>query len=356
MSPVTVKNRIPFWDNMKGILIFLVVYGHLLENMTSPAAAFLYKGIYLFHMPLFVFCSGYLAKFSPRRILKKILLPYIICQVILCLTNPNLSIQFTTPIWTLWYLLALVIWMITIPFLEECPKKKRFLVVLGAFALGSLCGMDDTVGYYLSISRIIVFYPFFVLGYYGRQWIWDRGWEQGLWQTGELFHKKWIRMASLLGLAAAIGLFLYAEPFIKVKGLYGSYSYSKGSYGMGHRLISYLIACQIGLFLFVWVPKTKTFLGTFGINSMAIYLIHGSVINGMKTVIPKYLGVYWYGTLTECLILAFGICYGILWGVKGSILLWQAGKKKWRKKGLEFTKEDSIGYKHFSHRTVMAPK
>lgn len=354
MSSVTVKNRIPFWDNMKGILIFLVVYGHLLENMTSPAAVFLYKGIYLFHMPLFVVCSGYLAKFSPKRILKRILLPYIICQAVLCLTNPSKSMQFTTPVWTLWYLLALTVWMITIPFLEECPKKARFLVVLGAFALGSLCGMDDTVGYYLSVSRIVVFYPFFILGYYGKQWIKDHGWEQGLWQTGEIFHNKWIRTASFLALAAAIGLFLYAEPFIKATWLYGSYSYAKGGYGIGCRLISYLVACQIGLFLFVWVPKTNTFFGILGANSMAIYLLHGSVISSMKTVIPQYFR-NWYGTLPG-VILAFGICYGILWGVKRGMLLWRTGKEKWRKRELAFTKRDSRGYRRLSHRTVMAPK
>lgn len=354
MSSITAKNRIPFWDNMKGILIFLVVYGHLLENITSSAAAFLYKGIYLFHMPLFVFCSGYLAKFSPKRILKKILLPYIICQAILCLTSPNRSMQFTTPVWTLWYLLALIVWMITIPFLEECPKKNRFLVVLGAFALGSLCGMDDTVGYYLSVSRIVVFYPFFILGYYGKQWVRDRGWEQGLWQNGEIFHKKWIRLASLLALAAAIGLFICAEPFIKVKWLYGSYSYNKGGYGIGYRLISYLIACQIGLFLFVWVPKTNTFFGIFGANSMVIYLLHGSVINSIKTVIPEHFG-NWYGTLPG-LVLALGICYGTLWFIKGSMRLWRTGKEKWRKRGEEFTKKDSRGYERFAHRTVIASK
>ncbi|MFP3877521.1 acyltransferase family protein, partial [Bacillus paralicheniformis] len=48
-------------SNIKGLLIFLVVFGHLIE---------LYKGnyyqifvlIYAFHMPLFIFISGFLAK------------------------------------------------------------------------------------------------------------------------------------------------------------------------------------------------------------------------------------------------------------------------------------------------------
>ena len=53
-------------DAWKGLLIFLVVLGHVagvLEHLTHGAAnisaAFMYKWIYLFHMPAFFFLSGY---------------------------------------------------------------------------------------------------------------------------------------------------------------------------------------------------------------------------------------------------------------------------------------------------------
>lgn len=58
------KERIHFFDNLKGILIFLVVFGHyaLLVHAASPAMGGVYEYIYLFHMPLFVFVSGFFAK------------------------------------------------------------------------------------------------------------------------------------------------------------------------------------------------------------------------------------------------------------------------------------------------------
>lgn len=54
--------------NLKGILIILVVLGHVLENMHVPILINTAKFIYTFHMTLFVFISGYLAK-NEKRIL-----------------------------------------------------------------------------------------------------------------------------------------------------------------------------------------------------------------------------------------------------------------------------------------------
>ena len=51
-------------DNIKGLLILLVVFGHSLElvRINSGVANFMYIFIYTFHMPVFVFYAGYLSK------------------------------------------------------------------------------------------------------------------------------------------------------------------------------------------------------------------------------------------------------------------------------------------------------
>ncbi|MBT4504487.1 MAG: acyltransferase family protein [Gemmatimonadetes bacterium] len=76
----TIKGRSPrieWLDAARGYAIFLVFYGHLMQNIGSPengASAFQEKLIYAFHMPLFVLISGFLAKtvFPPlRSFLKK---------------------------------------------------------------------------------------------------------------------------------------------------------------------------------------------------------------------------------------------------------------------------------------------
>ena len=44
-------------DNIRCILIFLVVFGHMLTWI--PKADTPYRIIYLFHMPAFLFLTGY---------------------------------------------------------------------------------------------------------------------------------------------------------------------------------------------------------------------------------------------------------------------------------------------------------
>ena len=61
------KERLAYFDNLKGVLIILVVIGHLLE----PCARLGSEGlagfrvldfIYMFHMPLFIFVTGLFSK------------------------------------------------------------------------------------------------------------------------------------------------------------------------------------------------------------------------------------------------------------------------------------------------------
>lgn len=61
--------RIALFDNIKGVLIILVVAGHFMhpvhnDNLALSAA---FDVIYLFHMPLFVFVSGLFAKGAYRE-------------------------------------------------------------------------------------------------------------------------------------------------------------------------------------------------------------------------------------------------------------------------------------------------
>ena len=57
------KERDYFFDNLKAVLIFLVVLGHFLLPIHGESVLVVVKRlIYVFHMPLFVFVSGYFAK------------------------------------------------------------------------------------------------------------------------------------------------------------------------------------------------------------------------------------------------------------------------------------------------------
>lgn len=291
---VLTDRRIFYWDNLKGFLIFLVVLGHMIEQLLPDGMSQqLYKVIYLFHMPLFVFCSGYLSRFSPRKILKQLLLPYVVIQVVFGLIAFR-EIQVSTPYWLLWYLLALAFWRMTTPFLDMCTPKLRWIVVAAAVAVSCLVGFDDTVGYHASLSRIAVFYPYFVTGYYAQGW-----------KRTQISSTTKIAAAAVL--AVLLGSFFFLSVHVDARWLYGVYSYRNGDYNILFRLGHYLVAAAVGWAMLVLTPFRKTFFAPWGRSSFVIYLAHPFVLYalmylmGMVEIAPWVL----YGVSFAA---AVGVC------------------------------------------------
>lgn len=56
--------RFQYVDRLKGFAILLVVMGHMYQFPMHPNDTFIYKVIQSFHMPLFLFLSGYVI-FTP---------------------------------------------------------------------------------------------------------------------------------------------------------------------------------------------------------------------------------------------------------------------------------------------------
>ena len=55
-------------DGIKWLLIVLVTIGHAIEPaLSNPTANKLYSLIYLFHMPLFIYISGYFVSVSNAK-------------------------------------------------------------------------------------------------------------------------------------------------------------------------------------------------------------------------------------------------------------------------------------------------
>ena len=80
------KEREHSFDNAKAILIFMVVFGHLIEPLVllDNRIKFIYMIIYSIHMPTFIFISGYFCKENSNRLKKSVnlFLIYFIFQII----------------------------------------------------------------------------------------------------------------------------------------------------------------------------------------------------------------------------------------------------------------------------------
>ena len=110
------KERSAYWDNIKGFLILLVVFGHVLYKLqaTSPIINTTVDSIYMFHMPAFIFVSGYFGKSERSRsfesIIKLIFLFFIFNSITLFIEGYTDYLQ---PIYSYWYLIALIVWRLT---------------------------------------------------------------------------------------------------------------------------------------------------------------------------------------------------------------------------------------------------
>lgn len=291
-------------DNLKGLLIVSVVAGHLLELCMGKGREplrFLYICIYFFHMPLFVYCSGYFAKLTGvgSRILKKLLPPFILFQLLYILfervvLKNELEIQFSKPYWILWYLQAVMIWSVLLPIVAQKSRKKQIIVLTFAIAAALFCGFDEEIGRVFSMSRVIVYFPFFLLGYDLHMWDTERmklpeeGTEHGReikTRKADLFavrNKKMIStavMVFLLGIIVVTGIRMEAW---KVSWLYEAAAYEKNGSDMEFRLF-HLAAGALGILAarrFVPDKKLPVF-DKLGQKTMPIYLSHGFLIKGI---------------------------------------------------------------------------
>lgn len=92
MQEVFIK-RDTFYDSLKFVLISLVILGHTLEaNLDDRISLAIYNAIYLFHMPLFIFVTGYFTKKYADKgkqaySLAKILETLVVFQLLHCLIS-----------------------------------------------------------------------------------------------------------------------------------------------------------------------------------------------------------------------------------------------------------------------------
>lgn len=271
------EKRNCLFDNLKCLLIFLVVYGHFIENFQSIYASestrIVYQFIYLFHMPGFVFVSGYFARKGDVKIFEKVLLnqivPLFFFQLVFEVFHWIVFHEFSgktldlAPYWILWYLLSLAFWRISFQLLY----KIRFLLVISVvFAL--VAGMVNSIGYPLSISRTVVLFPFFVLGNIFK--------EKGI--VEKIKSGRFFPVYAVLSVLVLAGALIYVSEVKLHYGLYlNSYSYKAlkmaWDEGMLYRFINLAWGFLCIVSLLVLTPQKRCFASKIGKNSMIPYIM-----------------------------------------------------------------------------------
>lgn len=164
------NGRDAMFDNLKGILMVLVVYAHVYDNLGVQYGwlNWLRVGLLMVLMPLFLFISGYFGKKLEKRragTLEGCLLPFLIFNTLFYLVSLPFDGGFTynllTPLKMYWFLVALMLYRLLLP---ELSKIRGLFVISIVVAL--IVGVDPNVGRVLSLSRAICFFPFYLMGIY----------------------------------------------------------------------------------------------------------------------------------------------------------------------------------------------
>lgn len=270
------KERFYKFDNLKTILIFLVVFGHFLELVKGHRL--LYLTIYSFHMPLFLFISGYFAHFNRKNIWTKMICPYVVFQILYTyferylLGAESLQLTFVRPRWILWYLFVLIAYHLALPLFDTDSVKGQCVIVAGTVLIGLLSGYDKKLGYDFSAARTFTFMPFFLSGYYLSK---NRVFSRKLPPHNTAYMIKFCGAALLIVMMIKV----LSMGFITKKMLYGSYSYEAAGYNVQIKLLLYVFAgVWIMLCMMLMPDKKIPVLSTIGCYTMPVFLLHGFVV------------------------------------------------------------------------------
>lgn len=283
----TQKKRVPFWDNARFVCVTLVVIGHGIQRLTydSDNALIVYLFIYAFHMPAFAMISGYFSKAAPpsarqmKKVLTDILLPYFIMEtiwtVVQFLVEGKREFNPSTPSWTLWFLLALGIFRLILPYLA-LVRWPLFWSLAFSVGVGYLNNVDST----FSLSRAIGILPFFVLGWQVRQWGLIDRWRAAVRVTW------WVRGAAIVVLGAWLAVVIAFIPLWRAIDLRFWFFYDDSYQGLGEdqwwaggvRLGLIVLAVLLSAAFFSLIPRSPTWITDFGQSTMYVYLLHSFVL------------------------------------------------------------------------------
>lgn len=277
------KPRDPYYDNVRAILIALVVVGHALEPIASPGAHALTAWIFSFHMPAFVFVSGMLAqgyRGSPRqaaRIVTTLLVPFMVFQVLhavmrTVVLGKDFSIDLLTPAWTLWFLLALAMWRLLVPVFRSLRFPLATAVVISVLA-----PLMETLDSTLTIARALSFAPFFVAGLLFRP------------GTLDVLRTRLAQVAAWSVLVGGLGLAILAGPRVKISYFLFNASYADRDLsaleGITIRLVAILVGAAGTAAILALTPRGRRRWTFVGEQTMYVYLLHPFVLWGVR-----YLG------------------------------------------------------------------
>ena len=269
--------RISYFDNVKFILILLVIFGHVLPlNYYYPVERGIYNFIFLFHMPLFIFISGYFTKIDNRdKLIKSIirLIETLLCFQLIHLflgysLEHRISLNFLyVPEYTLWYLLCIIYWRFVLYIVKPSMHSYKSLWIV--FGLSILAGFIP-LSVEMSFQRAFFFFPFFITGYYVKE-------KNVFGKLHKLPYNICLIIFFFLFLLSIVSAVISVPSFIYDKHLfYGVRPYYAFKYPLwltlGLRVLYMFLAFFLSILFLRLVPQKKLLVTQYGKDTLFFYV------------------------------------------------------------------------------------
>ena len=275
--------RDPWLDNAKMALVTLVVIGHLWALLPGDGVVgHLYDFLYAWHMPAFVFVTGYLSKsfdFTADRLwnlVRTVAVPYVIFECLMAFFREwfggeELQDLFADPHWPLWFLTALIAWRLLTPLFRSLPFPTAIALAVAVSVTSALVTGD--LSEYFDLTRSAGMLPFFVLGLHTTPERLERLRASGT---------RWAAVAVFAGIWMLTGL---TDQLADTDWLYYSTPYADlgvaDPQGVVTRLALLVVGVAGGAAFLTFVPRVGGWFARMGSATLVVYLCHGFVVRGL---------------------------------------------------------------------------
>ena len=273
--------RDPWLDNAKMALVTLVVLGHAWTLLPRTGVdEVLYDALYAWHVPAFVFVTGYLSRsfaYTSTRmwqLVRTVVVPYLIFEGVLALFRvyvggETLQRLFENPHWPMWYLAALFFWRLLTPVFRPLPAAVAIGVAVATSLVAGVWAGDT-----LDVARVLGLLPFFVLGVHATPERLTAAFDKG---------RRWLAVPVLLAIGV---LAIWTDRLASTEWLYYRSRYDELDVSDGQALLTragVMLIGALGAWAFLTlVPRVGGWFTRMGAYTLVVYLLHGFVVLGLE--------------------------------------------------------------------------
>lgn len=269
-------------DNIRYLMLFNVIAEHMLTQ-THITETWLITVIVcwsrMITMPTFCFISGYFSKKGDKCYQSAIfdfLIPYIIFDTLFALifgfgSDAVEYHNIFTPTFAYWYMICMFCWKLMTKALQQIKYIVPISIVV-ALAVG-LCG---NVGAFLSLSRTIVFLPYYVIGM-----------KMSREDVAKLENLPKLPVFLVTMAVMAVWGYMNVRGVFEINFYYDQMPYAHFGFsaakGLLFRALGYVVSGVLIVFLYVFVPdRSLPVMRDGGTRTMVPYLLHTYFVINMS--------------------------------------------------------------------------